>query len=227
MTGADLVNLVLLPLGLGLLGFIEPCSIGSSLLFIRYVGGKDASAKLAQVIVFTLTRAAVIGSLGLVATVVGGAFVGLQRGGWLLLGSLYVGLGAAYLAGKAGVLMRPLGPSPGRLSGARGAAGLAVLFGLNIPACAAPLLAAVLGSAAVGGAGGALRAAQGFASLALFGLALSLPLALAILWPPMRRALDRLSALSTRVRIWIGLALIALGIWSIYLALYPPVDAGR
>lgn len=226
MAEVNLVTLVLLPLGLGLLGFVEPCSIGSSLLFIRYLEGKEAAAKVAQVIVFTLTRAAFVGSLGVIAALVGAGFIDFQRAGWILLGSLYVALGVAYLAGKAGVLMRPLGPGLSRLSGARGAAGLGLLFGLNIPACAAPLLVAVLGMAAVGGAGGALRAAQGFLSLALFGLALSLPLALAVLWPPARRALERASAFSTRVPVWIGLLLIALGLWSVYFGLLVSPERG-
>jgi cytochrome c-type biogenesis protein len=39
------VNLVLLPLGLGLLGFLEPCSIGSSLLFLKSVFGRSISAR--------------------------------------------------------------------------------------------------------------------------------------------------------------------------------------
>lgn len=217
MPAADLVNLVLLALGLGLLGFIEPCSIGSSLLFIRYLEGQEASAKVTQAVVFTLTRAVFIGSLGAVAALVGGAFVGFQKAGWLLLGALYAALGVAYMAGGAGFLMRSLGPGLDRLAGARGAAGLGVLFGLNIPACAAPLLVAILGATAVGGAGGAVR---GFVSLAVFGLALSLPLTLAILWPPARRTLDRLSALSARVPVWIGLLLLALGLWSIYFGLF-------
>lgn len=33
-------NLLVLPVGLELLGFIEPCSVGSSLLFVRFVEGK-------------------------------------------------------------------------------------------------------------------------------------------------------------------------------------------
>ena len=217
LADTDLINLVLLPLGLGLLGFVEPCSIGSSLVFIRYLEGKAAAAKVLQVVVFTLTRAAFIGGLGAVAALVGGAFIDFQRAGWILLGSLYVVLGAVYLLGQAGVLMRTLGPGLGRLSGAHGAIGLGVLFGLNIPACAAPLLAAVLGSAAIAGVGGAL---QGFVALALFGLALSLPLVLAVLWRPARRALDRLSALSARIPVWIGLLLIVLGLWSISFGLF-------
>lgn len=33
----DLWALIVLPLGLGLLGFVEPCSVGSSLLFVKYL----------------------------------------------------------------------------------------------------------------------------------------------------------------------------------------------
>ncbi len=38
-------------IGLGFLGFIEPCSIGSSLIFIKYLEGKDVGGKLGQVTV--------------------------------------------------------------------------------------------------------------------------------------------------------------------------------
>jgi cytochrome c-type biogenesis protein len=217
MADAGIVSLVLLPLGLGLLGFVEPCSIGSSLLFVRYVEGKDAATKVAQAAVFTLTRALVVGSLGVVAAFVGAAFIGFQKVGWVLLGVLYVALGTAYLTGKAGPLMRSFGPSLGRLAGTRGTVALAVLFGLNIPACAAPLLFAILGAAAVAGP---TAAVQGFITLAVFGLALSLPLALAVLWPPARRALDRAAAVSTRAPVLIGLLLIALGLWSIWFGLF-------
>jgi len=222
LTQADLVNLLILPLGLGLLGFVEPCSIGSSLLFIKYVEGKDAATKIAQAVIFTLTRAAAIGALGAIAAFVGAGFIGFQKVGWVLLGILYVALGALYLAGKAGGLMRTLGPSLGRLSGSvRGAAALAVLFALNIPACAAPLLFAILGSAAVGGAHElGQAAAKGFASLALFGFALSLPLALAILWAPARQALDRATAFSGRVPVLIGVLFVALGVWSMYFGFF-------
>ena len=69
-------------------------------------------------------------------------------------------------------------------------------------------LAAVLGSAAVGGEA---QVARGFTTLALFGLALSLPVAVPLLWEPARRALDRLAALSSRVPVVIGVLLAAGG----------------
>ena len=157
---------LLVPIGLGLLGFIEPCSIGSTLLFLRAVAGRPAATIVMQAVVFTLTRVIVVGLLGAAAALVGTAFLGFQRATWVLLGVLYVVLGLTYLTGNAGSLMRALGLRLRSVSAGREAAGLAVLFGLNIPACAAPLLAAVLGTATLGGSG---RILQGFATLALFG----------------------------------------------------------
>src|SRR5918996_228277 len=45
-------------------GFIEPCSIGSTLIFVKHLESKDAASKLAQVAVFAATRALFIGLLG-------------------------------------------------------------------------------------------------------------------------------------------------------------------
>lgn len=215
-----LFNLLLLPVGLGLLGFIEPCSIGASLLFLHYIEGKDAATKITQAIVFTLTRAVFIGALGVIAALVGAAFIGFQKAGWVLLGVLYIVLGTVYLTGRSEALERTLGPSLGHLSGVRGTVALAVLFGLNIPACAAPLLFAILGMAAAGGGAGLQGMVMGFVSLGLFGLALSLPLALAILWAPARGALERALTFSQRVPVVIGLLLGGLGLWSVYFGLF-------
>lgn len=219
--GFTLTGLVLLPVGLGLLGFVEPCSIGSTLLVIKHLEGKGAASKLAQIGVFAGTRAVFIGLLGVLAVMLGTAFLGFQRAAWVVLGVAYVIIGVLYLAGRAGPLMVSLGPRIGRLSDGRGSAALGVLFGLNIPACAGPLLVALLGTAAVGGAfGGTL--AGGFVSLALFGLALSLPLVLAVLFEPARHALDWLAGPSRRLPFWTGLLLVVLGAWSIKLGLSVP-----
>src|SRR3546814_16087483 len=88
-----------------------------------------------------------------------------------------------------------------RLSGVKGSVGLGLLFGFNVPACAAPLIFALLGTAAASGVAGATPAA-GFISLALFGLALSLQLVVSVLFAPARRALDRLAGLSSRLHLW-------------------------
>ncbi len=219
MTEIDLLYLILLPVGLGLLGFVEPCSMGSSLVFIKYLDGKNAATQIAKVGVFALTRGLFIGVLGALVALLGTLFLGVQKGAWIVLGTIYVLIGAFYLLGKAGILMRTLGLSLSRLRGLRGSAGLGILFGLNIPACAAPLIFALFGTAAATSNAGT-PVARGFFSLALFGLALSLPLVFAVGFAPARRLLDRLAGLSLRIPFWTGVVLIGLGLWSISFGLF-------
>lgn len=224
MTGNLAFNLVLLPVGLGLFGFVEPCSLGATLVFIKLMEGRAATIKLWQVTAFALTRAVFIGLLGFAAALVGTAFLPFQRAAWVVLGALYVALGGLYLTGRAGWLMRSFGPRLSTLAGVRGAAGLGVLFGFNIPACAAPLLLALLAAAAAGGATGETLA-TGFVSLGLFGFALSLPLVIAVLFDSARRALDWLAGLSRRLPFWTGLVLLALGAWSAWFGLFVSISA--
>lgn len=164
MTGNPLLDLVALPVAFGLFGFIEPCSIGATLIFIKVLEGKSAAEKVVQVATFALGRGIFIGLLGAVAVLVGSAFFGFQKAARVVPGALYTALGLAYLSGKTGWVARSFGPSLGRFSSARGSAALGVIFGLNIPACAAPLLVALLGASAAGGSRGG-SAAEGFVSL--------------------------------------------------------------
>lgn len=219
MTDFGLVNLLVVPAALGLVGFVEPCSIGSSLIFIKYLERKETAQKLSETVLFAATRAVFIGALGVLAVLLGTAFAGLQTWAWILLGAAYIVIGALYATGRADVLMQSIGPRLGSLSGARGTVGLGVLFGLNIPACAAPLLLILLGAATAGGATGTTFLG-GFVSLAVFGLALSLPLVLAVLFAPARAALDWLAHLSARMPFWTGIVLIVIGLWSIRFALF-------
>jgi len=120
--------------------------------------------------------------------------------------------------------MRGFGPRLSGLRSPRGAAALGLLFGLNIPACAAPLILALLGFAAAGGASAA-DLSGGFVTLALFGLALSLPLVAAVFIGPARAMLDRMAALSTQMPRWTGLLLVLLGLWSIWFGLFVSIAA--
>jgi cytochrome c-type biogenesis protein len=222
VSAAELASAVGLPIGLGLFGFVEPCSIGSTLLFIKLVEGKPAAVKLLQVTTFALSRAAFVGLLGAAAAVVGRAFLQFQKAGWLALGLLYLAIGVLYLAGRAGWLMRSIGPRLTRFGDLRSSVALGTLLGLNVPACAAPLLLALLAAAATGATGGTV--ARGFVSLALFGLALSLPLVLTVLFARARRALDWLASLTERTPRWTGLILISLGLWSAWFGFFVELE---
>lgn len=219
MLAGDFTTFVLLPIGLGLFGFVEPCSIGATLLFIKTIEGSPAPTKLAQVFAFTVSRALFTGLLGATAAVIGSLFLGLQKAVWLAVGLLYTGIGVLYLTGRIALLTRSIGPRLAALSSPRGSIALGAAFGLVIPACAAPLLLALLAAAAASGASGA-NIAQGFAALALFGFALSLPLVAAVLFAPARRALDWLAALSRRIPLSTGFLFVALGLLSLWFGLF-------
>ncbi|HEB96188.1 MAG TPA: hypothetical protein ENI96_07135 [Sedimenticola thiotaurini] len=215
----ELLQLVVVPIGLGLLGFIEPCTIGSTMLFVKYLEGAGPRHKLMQTGVFALTRGLLMGLLGVGAVFLGALFVDLQQGVWVVLGSFYLLFGLLFATGHTSLLQRRLGPALAHNAGSRGAFRLGLLFGLNIPACAAPIIFALLGTAAVTG-GGSLGVAGGFLSMLLFGLALSLPLVLAVLWRPARGLLDRLTGWSARAPLITGLVFIVLGLWSLYFGLF-------
>ena len=222
MSELGLFQLLVLPAALGLVGFVEPCSIGSSLLFVKYLEHKAAAEKVRQTALFAATRAAFIGALGVAAVAVGAAFVSFQKSAWVVLGVIYVLIGVILLAGHGRTVMVTIGPGVAKLAGTRGSAGMGVLFGLNIPACAAPLLAALLGAAAATGASGATLGA-GFVSLGVFGFALSAPLVAAVFFARARRALDVLAHWAGSFPKWSGVVLILLGAWSIYFGLFVDV----
>ena len=217
MTEFGFINLLVLPAALGLFGFVEPCSIGSSLIFIKYLERKAATRRLAETILFAVTRALFIGGLGILAVLLGTAFLGVQRGAWVLLGAIYVLIGGLYLAGRAQALMRSVGRAsralPARVGRSASAFCSASTFRparrrcLILPAPPRPVVPR-------------RDAAGGFVSLAVFGFALSLPLVLAVLFAPARRALDWLAGLSGRMPLWTGIVLVALGLWSIGFGLF-------
>ena len=223
MQGSEFAALFLWPVGFGLMGFIEPCAVGSTLLFIKTTEGNTASIKTGQVFTFALTRALFTGLLGVLAAFVGSLFLGAQKAVWVLVGILYAAIGILYLTGRIAPLMVSLGPRLSSLSRPRGSLVLGAVLGLNIPACAGPLLLALLASSAAAGASGAALV-RGFISLALFGLALSLPLVVAVMFAPARRALDWLAGLSRRMPIWTGLVFLVLGIWSIWFGLFVTIQ---
>lgn len=215
MQPGDVAAVVIAPIGLGLLGFIEPCAIGSTLLFIKTTENKPPATQLVQVLAFSLARALFVGVLGAAAAFVGVLFLAAQKAVWIAVGLLYLAIGALYVSGRIGVLMRSIGPRLESFGSPRGSIALGAILGFNIPACAGPILIALLAASAAGAANGGTLA-RGFASLALFGFALSLPLVLAVLVPRARKALDWVAALSRRIPTWTGLLFMGLGVWSIW-----------
>jgi cytochrome c-type biogenesis protein len=206
--------LLALAFGLGLLGFIEPCSLGANGIFLSYLREKDRATRLRETVKFALGRSGVLGLFGLGIAFLGGFVFSAQRGFWLLLGLLYLVLGVAVILNarfRWGLFGRiPLG----RLLPARKdrSLGLGLLFGLNLPACAYPLMVALLGRGVASGA------AWGFAALFVFGLGLSVPLIPLALSERTAKLFGRLTRLSGATPYVIGAVLLLLAAYVLYTA---------
>ncbi len=215
-----LQSLVLLPVALGLLGFIEPCTIGGHLVFLDTQKDRTAVERGRAVASFVAVRALVAGLFGGLIAFAGQRLIGVQTGFWLIFGGLYLLVGLAFLTGRSGRILPRISLAPETWKRARAPHVLGAAFGLNIPACAAPILFGLLGlSASVG------SIAAGFAMMAIFGLALSAPLVLFAAVPALSA---RLAGLGDwlRSRRWVlGTIFVLLGAWSIWFGLYvDPAD---
>lgn len=211
----SLQSLILIPIGLGLLGFIEPCTIGGHLLFLDTQNERHRREKISAVITFVLVRAIVMGLFGGVIAYVGQKLIGVQTRFWLVFGGIYLIVGLAFIFGKAGFIKQKIDLSPAVWKQTQSPVVLGLAFGLNIPACAAPILFGLLSLAATTG-----TLVSGFIMMGLFGLSLSLPLAVFAAFPSWAAWLARLGKKLKSIRWLIGAIFIVLGIWSIYFGLY-------
>ncbi len=209
------LEFVLLPIGLGLLGFIEPCTIGGHLLFLETQNSRSNREKLNAVLAFVVTRSFVAGLSGAVIAFLGHKVISAQTGIWLIFGLVYLIMGVAFLIGKAGFIKRRVNLAPAAWKQAQNPFVLGLAFGLNIPACAAPILFGLLGLAATTG-----TVVTGFAMMFLFGLFLSSPLAVFAAVPGLAAWLESLGERMKRMRWLIGVVFALLGLWSIWFGLY-------
>ena len=209
------LELILLPIGLGLLGFVEPCTIGGHLLFLDTQTGRARREKLGALATFVATRSVVAGLFGALIAYLGQQLIGAQTGLWLVFGAIYLAIGLAFLIGKADLVKQRIRLAPTAWKQARSPLVLGLAFGLNIPACAAPILFGLLGLAATTG-----TAATGFLMMFIFGLFLSAPLAVFAAVPRFAAALEGFGGRMKRMRWLIGAVFVLLGLWSIWFGLY-------
>ncbi len=199
----ELYQIILVPIAFGLLGFVEPCSIGANIIFLGYLESRGTS-RTWEAVKFTLTRALFLGLIGLAVGVVGQS---LRMGAYsysLFLGILYLALGFV------GIFWRYRGSGLGSLDLGRylpkeGAVPLGVIFGLSAPACSLPLFLALIGLGSVKGD------SIGFLTLFLFGLALSAPLLWIAQSGKADEVLRRLGRLASRVPYLAEFVLILVG----------------
>ncbi len=204
--GLDLLT----PIGLGLLGFLEPCSLGANAVFLGYIMPLSGRRRVAEALAFALSRGLLLGLLGAAAGAIGGAVLVLQR--WYVggLGVVFVLLGLLVLTGGSKYLPRLPQLRLGRVQRVHAVAlSLGAIFGLSAPVCAAPLLGLLVARSLPLGATG------GFVQMFVFGVAMSAPLIGLAAWDGWQRGLQRLSALRRYVPYLTGGALLLIGLYGI------------
>lgn len=211
---------LLLAFGLGLLGFVEPCTIGAHMLFLGGQRNRPMGQRLGAAFVFLLARLIVMGGFGGLIVVLGQRLIGVQTGAWLIFGAVYLGLGFAIIAGWDKGMRHRIGFTREQWKVASNPLLQGLAFGLNIPACAAPILFGLMATATASGS-----AATGFLMMAVFALALSLPLLPLSIVPRLAGPLDRLADWLRPRRWLLGIIFVGLGIWSVWFGLFvDPVD---
>jgi len=211
---------LLLAFGLGLLGFIEPCTIGAHLLFLGSQKNRPRNQRLGASVFFVIARLTVMGGFGGAIVIFGQQLIGVQTGFWLVFGVLYLAFGIAMLARWDKAISSRIRLAPERWKAASNPVVQGLAFGLNIPACAAPILFGLMGTAAATGS-----AVNGFLMMVVFTLALSLPLIPLSVSPRLSNSLERL-ANRMRSRRWLmGAIFVVLGVWAIWFGLFvDPAD---
>jgi len=157
----------------GLGGAFTPCTLGVNLVFLNYITGKSRHRRLWEWSLFALSRATLLTGLGLLIGLAGQLVQGFV---WWFQLSVSVGivlLGLVFIASRYRTLPLPALSLGGRYkSGSNASAvGLGMVFGLNISACLAPLVLALLGQTILVG-----HWLMGAMALFVFGMALSIPI---------------------------------------------------
>ncbi|MFQ5693285.1 MAG: cytochrome c biogenesis CcdA family protein [Nitrospinota bacterium] len=206
----EAVQFVGIPIGLGLIGFVEPCSMGANLIFLTYLRERPAAGRLRHAMTFILSRSLFLGVLGAGVAWAGASFA---RGTYLYsagLGGLFILMGLLALGVHFGLVRLPMKDLGIWLREKTGLSlPMGVTFGLSAPICATPLFLALLGQAGVAGV------AKGFFSLGLLGFALSAPLLVVAYSQRASELLSRVGRHSRRMTLVAGVVLVLLGLWSV------------
>lgn len=201
----------------GLGGAFTPCTLGVNLVMINYLTDKSKTQRVLQWTQFAVSRAAMMALLGLVIGLLGQVITSFTW--WFQMGIniLIIIMGILFIMGRNKPVLSGLDFTGSRsLDKDMSPLALGALFGLNVTACIAPLVLALLAQTVLVG-----NWLSGALALFLFGIMLSVPILVAVFND---RASAWISKMSANYRsIYypiIGGLLIVLGLAEIALSMY-------
>jgi len=202
-------DLILIPILFGLVGFIEPCSLGINVIFLNRIKDFERNKRLYETTIFTFVRALILALIGLSAAFIGSRFITIQSSLFIVLGVVYIILGVLSIINIHYPIFK-FSINFTNYFRNKGAFSLGFIFGLIIPACAIAFVIALIGNATLSG-----NSFNGFISLFLFGIALSSPLIFISYFKKSIQIVQKLAD-KTRKFPWLaGVVLILIGILTI------------
>ncbi len=190
--------MIVLPVVLGLLGFVQPCVVGVNSIFLGYLREAGASTRTKELLKYVVVKTLFAALVGIAAAVIGS--VVLVSASENILRALLILFGSIYIASRFRAM-----PVPNFVP--RGNFSHGVLYGLGVPACAVPLLVSLgLMSAFSGNMYG------GAVLLAAFGAAISLPLLFIGISGGRTEIMKRVAKLTGVSPVFAGAALILTGV---------------
>jgi cytochrome c-type biogenesis protein len=80
---------IILPFFFGLIGFVEPCSMGINIMFLTSIARTSSARRIREIAVFMLMRAFVLALLGLSVSLFGDGLFSFERGFFTLLALIW------------------------------------------------------------------------------------------------------------------------------------------
>jgi cytochrome c-type biogenesis protein len=211
-------SMIILPFVFGLIGFVEPCSMGINMMFLSSIDRTSSARRFREIAVFMLVRALVLALLGLSVSLVGNSLFSFERFLFIFLASIYIVVGflmifSKSLLGKlrnvhiAGWLGLDLKEGSLKRFG--------LIAGLTIPACAIPLITVLLSQSLLLG-----DIITGFIALFVFGIALTIPLAVFSYFKGGMIWLSWIAERAKKLRVVGGVILILIGIATFFSGSY-------
>jgi len=199
-------NIVIIPILFGLIGFFEPCSLGINIIFLNRIKGLNTAKKIIETSIFCLARGFLLALVGLSAAFIGSRIITIQSSFFIILGALFILFGVLALINKYKPIFRS-GIDLTKYFQIKSSVTLGLVFGLVIPACAIPLILALIGKSILLG-----NLLESFVSLFAFGIALSLPLLIISFFAKPNEIISKISEKGRRIPWLAGVVLIVVGL---------------
>ena len=158
-------------------GSFTPCTLGVNLVMVNQLTKEPRAQRVKSWIQFAVSRAALLAAIGLVIGLLGQLIETFTWWFQMVVNSLIIVMGVLFILSRKKPLLPGLDLAGRRtLRTAMSPVAMGALFGLNITACVAPLVLALLARTVLIG-----NWISGGLALFVFGIMLSLPILIAVL----------------------------------------------